>query len=232
MELQGATALVTGAGRGFGRHLARELRDRGVNVYAGARNPASIELEGVTPLRLDITDPASVAAAAAAASDVSILVNNAGVATGAGLVGGDVDDIRLEFETNFFGTLAVTRAFASQLGAHDESYVLNVLSVLSWLNFPAVGGYSASKAAQWSLTDGLRQELAPQGTRVGGLHVGFMDTDLAAGFDAHKEDPAHIARLAVDGIAAGAFEILADARSNAVRAGLSGGVAALYPSLA
>jgi NAD(P)-dependent dehydrogenase (short-subunit alcohol dehydrogenase family) len=194
-------------------------------------NPETIDLDGVTPLQLDITDPASVAAAAATTKDVSILVNNAGVATGATLIGGELNHIRHEFETNFFGTLAVIRAFAPQLAEHDESYVLNVLSAFSWINVPAVGGYSTSKAAQWSLTDGLRQDLAGQGTRVGGLHVGLMDTDLTASINAPKADPAEIALLAVNGIEAGSFEILADAQSTAIRAGLSGGVAALYPEL-
>jgi NAD(P)-dependent dehydrogenase (short-subunit alcohol dehydrogenase family) len=232
MQLQGQTALVTGANRGFGRHLARQLRDRGVTVYAAARNPETVDLDGVTPLRLDVTDPASVSAAAATARDVSILVNNAGVATGATLLEGDLDAIRREFETNFFGTLSVIRAFVPQLAGHGESYVLNVLSALSWFSIPSLGGYSASKAAQWSLTDGLRQELAGRGIRVGGLHVGYMDTDLAAGIDAPKQDPAEIARRAVDGIASGAFEILADDTSTAIRAGLAGGVPALYPQLA
>lgn len=229
MNLQGKSAIVTGANRGFGRHLAQQLRDRGVTVYAGARDPGTVDLVGVTPLQLDITDPASVAAAAATATDVSILVNNAGVATGATLIDGDISNIRHEFETNFFGTLLVTRAFAPVLAKRDESYILNVLSAFSWFNVPAVGGYSASKAAQWSLTDGLRQDLAAQGTRVGGLHVGLMDTDLTASIDAPKENPAAIAQLAVDGIESGAFEIIADAQTSAIRAGLSGGVPALYP---
>lgn len=232
MQIQGATALVTGANRGFGRHIAQQLRDRGATVYAGARNPATVDLDGVTPIQLDIVDPASVRAAAASTKGVSILVNNAGVGTGATLMAGDIDDIRREFDTNFFGTLDVTRAFAPQLGEHDQSYILNVLSVLSWLNLPWLGGYSASKSAQWALTNGIRQELAGQGTRVGGLHVGFMDTDLTAGIDQPKSDPADIARIAVDGIAAGSVEILADELSGNVRAGLAGGVSALYPDLA
>lgn len=231
MQIYGSTALVTGANRGLGRHIAQQLRDRGANVYAAARHSHSVDLEGVAPLTLDITDPASVAAAARTAKDVSILVNNAGMATGAGLLGGDLDQIRLEFETNFFGTLSVTRAFASQLGQHQQSSVLNILSVLSWLNLPSLGGYSASKSAQWSLTNGIRQELAGQGTTVAGLHVGYMDTDLAAGIDAPKLDPADIARIAVDAIESGQTEILADQLSASVRAGLAGGVAALYPDV-
>ena len=232
MQLTNATALVTGANRGFGRHLAQQLRDSGAHVYAAARNPASIDLEGVTPLALDVTDPASVAAAAKTATGVSILVNNAGIATFASLLDGDLEDIHREFDTNFFGTLAVTRAFAPQLGAHDESYVLNILSVLSWVSMPHLGGYSASKSAQWSLTNALRQELAGQGTKVGGLHVGYMDTDMAATVEDSKLDPAEVTRLALEAIKAGETEIVIDELSRNVRAGLSGGVAALYPSVA
>jgi NAD(P)-dependent dehydrogenase (short-subunit alcohol dehydrogenase family) len=232
MKIQGATALVTGANRGLGRHIAQQLRDRGASVYAGARNPASVDLDGVTPVALDIADPASAAAAAAAAPGVSILVNNAGIGTGASLLSGELEDVRREFETNFFGTLTVTRAFAARLGEHDESAVLNILSVLSWYSLPALGGYCASKAAEWSLTNELRQELAGQGTRVAGLHVGYMDTDLAASITAPKLDPADVARQAVDGIESGAAEILADELSVTTRAGLAGGVAALYPDVA
>jgi NAD(P)-dependent dehydrogenase (short-subunit alcohol dehydrogenase family) len=232
MKIQGATALVTGANRGLGRHIAQQLRDRGAAVYAGARNPASVDLDGVTPVALDIADPASAAAAAAAARGVSILVNNAGIGTGASLLSGDLEDVRREFETNFFGTLTVTRAFAAQLGEHDESAVLNILSVLSWFSVPRLGGYCASKSAEWSLTNALRQELAGQGTRVAGLHVGYMDTGLAASVTEPKLDPAGVARQAVDGIESGAAEILADELSVNVRAGLAGGVPALYPDVA
>ncbi|MDR6971668.1 SDR family oxidoreductase [Leifsonia shinshuensis] len=230
MKLEHTTAVVTGANRGLGRHIARQLRDRGANVFAGARNPDSVDLAGVTPLRLDITYPASVAAAASV-GNAAILVNNAGVVTGSSLLGGELAHIRHEFETNFFGTLSVTRAFAPQLGEHAESYVLNILSAYSWLNVPFIGGYSASKAAEWSLTDGLRQDLAGQGTRVGGLYVALMDTDFSRVFDAPKEDPADVARLAVDAIENREFEVFADEESRSIRAGLPGGVEALYPSL-
>lgn len=232
MQINGRTALVTGANRGLGRHLAEQLRDRGATVYATARNPLSVDLEGVIPLALDVTDPDSIAAALVVAHDVSILINNAGTSTGASLLTGDLADIHLEFNTHFFGSLAVTRAFAPQLGEHDDSYVLNVLSVLSWLNLPAIGAYSAAKAAAWSLTNGLRQELADQGTRVAALHVGYMDTDMTRGLDSPKSDPADIARLALDGIEANLTEIVADDISRSVLGGLSGGVAALYPQVA
>ena len=235
MQIEGSTALVTGANRGLGRRFAEELVARGAKVYAGARNPESVDLAGVTPVALDITDPVSVAAAAAATGDVSLLINNAGSATGAGLLDGSLADIKLELDTHFFGTLAVTRAFAPQLAAASASgngsAVLNVLSVLSWVSFPAIGAYSAAKAAEWSLTNALRQELAGQGTQVTGLHVGYMDTDMARHVTAPKTDPAVVAKLALDGLAAGQFEVLADEVSQQVQRGLAGGVAALYPAL-
>ncbi len=226
--MNGKTALVTGANRGLGRHLAAQLRDRGATVYAAARNPASVDLPGVTPIALDITDPTSVAAAAKATSGVSILVNNAGSSTRSSLLTGDPADIRLEMDTHFFGTLAVIRAFAPQLAAHDSSAILNILSALSWVTFPSTGAYCAAKSAEWSLTNALRLELAPQGTRVSALHVGYMDTDMARDVDAPKSDPAVIAKLAIDGIVAGDPEIIADEVSRQVQAGLSSGVAGLY----
>jgi NAD(P)-dependent dehydrogenase (short-subunit alcohol dehydrogenase family) len=231
MKINGQAALVTGANRGLGRHIAEQLRDRGATVYAGARNPRSVDLEGVTPIALDITDPASVAAAADATGNVSILINNAGTSTGASLLTGDLADIHLELDTHFFGTLSVIRAFAPQLGAHDSSAVLNVLSVLSWISFPGSGAYCAAKSASWSLTNALRQELASQGTRVCALHVGYMDTDMVRHIDAPKASPAEVARTTLDGIEAGAYEIIADETARRVLAGLSGGVAALYPQL-
>jgi len=232
MEITGQTALVTGANRGLGRHLAQQLRDRGANVYAAARNPESVDLAGVTPIALDVTDPASVEAAAAATHGVSILVNNAGSSTGSSLLTGDLSDIRLEMDTHYFGTLAVARAFAPQLTEREHGAVLNILSVLSWVAFPRSGAYCAAKSAAWSLTNSLRQELAPRGVLVSALHVGYMDTDMVKAIEAPKSDPADIARIAIDGIEAGEEEIIADDTSRVVQAGLSGGVAALYPKVA
>ncbi|MGW9194263.1 SDR family oxidoreductase [Micromonospora chersina] len=231
MKIAGSTALVTGANRGFGRHLAAELLARGATVYAGARNPDTVDLPGVTPVRLDVTDPASVAAAAEVAGDVTLLVNNAGVSTGADLLDGDLAEIRRELETHYLGTLSVVRAFAPRIAANGGGTVLNILSALSWITFPQVGAYGAAKAAEWSMTNALRAQLADRGVRVAGLHVGYMDTDMAAHVTAPKSDPAEIARLAVDGIEADRYEIVADETSRQVLAGLSGGVAALYPDL-
>src|SRR3984957_6283866 len=174
MQIEGSTALVTGANRGLGRRFAEELLARGATVYAAARPPGSVDLPGVTPIALDVTDAASVAAAAEATGDVTLLINNAGSSTGASLLDGPMADIELEMNTHFFGTLAVTRAFAPQLAAGGGGAVLNVLSALSWVSFPGSGAYCAAKSAEWSLTNALRQQLAGQGTQVAALHVGYM----------------------------------------------------------
>jgi NAD(P)-dependent dehydrogenase (short-subunit alcohol dehydrogenase family) len=228
MDIAGRTALVTGANRGLGRHLAEGLRDRGATVYAAARRPDQVDLAGVIPIRLDVTDEASIAEAVAATQGVSILINNAGSSTGSPLLRGSLSDIRLEMDTHYFGSLLVTRAFYPQLAESPQSAVLNVLSVLSWLSFPAMGAYCAAKSAAWSMTNALRQELAPFGTTVSALHVGYMDTDMTAEIDAPKVDPQAVAQIALDGIEAGEVEILADELSATVRAGLAHGVAGLY----
>jgi len=232
VRIEGSTALVTGANRGLGRRFAEALLLRGATVYAAKRGPELVGLPGVTPIQLDITDPESVAVAAAATGDVSLLINNAGSSTGASLLTGPLDDIRLEMETHFFGTLAVTRALAPQLAAHGGGAILNVLSALSWFSFPASGAYCAAKSAEWSLTNSIRQELAAQGTQVSALHVGYMDTDMTRHVSAPKTDPAAVAQQALDELEAGHAEILADETSRQVRAALSGGVGSLYPQFA
>jgi NAD(P)-dependent dehydrogenase (short-subunit alcohol dehydrogenase family) len=232
MDISSCTALVTGANRGLGRHFSIELLRRGARVYAGARNPESVTIDGVVPLAVDVTDPASVAAAAEAAGDVTLLVNNAGITTDTNLFTGDLDSARREMDTNFFGTLSVARAFTPVIERNGGGAILNVLSVLSWKSLPGTSGYCASKAAAWSMTNALRVELADRGIGVTGLHVGLMDTDMAAGEDAPKSDPAEVAVLAVDAVAAGAYEILADDVSRAVQAHLSAGVPGLYPQFA
>jgi len=232
MKLNGATALVTGANRGFGRALAAELLARGATVHAAARNPESIDLPGARTIALDITDPTSIAAAVAAAGDVTLLINNAGSAPAADLLTDEFEAIQAEFDVHFFGTLAMTRAFAPVIAANGGGGIVNVLSVLSWVSFPHFGAYAAAKSASWSMTNALRQQLAPQGVRVAGVHVGYMDTDMAAAVTDAKLNPAEGARLVVDGVEADLLEILLDDTSRHVQAGLAGGVAALYPAVA
>ena len=232
MNIADSTAFITGANRGLGRQFAIELLNRGATVYAGARDPASVDLPGVTPVRIDITDPDSVAAAARTATGVNLLINNAGLSTGTSLLDGELAGVRTELEVHYLGTLQVTRAFVPVIEAAQGGAILNVLSALSWFTVPAAGAYSAAKSAEWSLTNALRLELAPRGIRVAGLHVGYMETDMTAGIDAPKSDPAEIARIALDALAEDRYEILADDVSRQVQAGLAGGVAALYPALA
>lgn len=221
MQIDGAVAFVTGANRGLGRRLAERLVERGATVYGGARDPESVTTPGVIPVRIDITDPASVAAAAAEASDVTLLVNNAGMPSASGLLAGPLDDIRAVMESHFFGTLSVTRAFAPHLVANAPSALLNVVSVVSWLHPGSLGAYAAAKTALWAQTDAIREELSPDGVAVTALHIGFMDTDMTAGMTAAKTDPAVIAALAVDGVERGDVEVLADELTRGAKAALS-----------
>lgn len=229
MDITGSVALVTGSNRGIGRHFAAQLRDRGAKVYATARDPRKVDLPGVEVLALDVTDPDSVAAAAAKATDVTLLVNNAGVATYTDLLG-DLAKVRLEMDTHYFGTLNVVRAFAPVLGANGGGAMLNVLSALSWFSYPGANAYAAAKAAEWSLTNGIRLELTGQGTLVTGLHVGAVDTDInaGAGYDGPTVDPAEVARAGLDAVAAGRLEVVVDEWSANVKASLAGDPAAFY----
>ncbi|GJF25062.1 SDR family oxidoreductase [Streptomyces sp. HO565] len=222
MELKNAVAVVTGANRGLGRHLAAQLVERGAKVYGAARRPEAVDVPGVIPLRLDVTDEASIQEAARVASDATLLINNAGISTGATLIGGDVAEVRREMETNFFGPLAATRAFAPVIEGNGGGAVLNVLSALSWFHPGGLGSYAASKAAAWALSDATREELAPRGITVSALHVGYMDTDMAAGVPAdQKVAAADVAAQALYGIETGLPEILADETSRYVKQSLS-----------
>ncbi|TPG35043.1 SDR family oxidoreductase [Mycolicibacterium hodleri] len=223
MDIQGSVALVTGANRGLGQHLAQELLRRGAaKVYATARNPAQITSAGVIPLALDINDAQSATAAAAAAPDVTLLINNAGNYNEATLLDGSIDDIRALMETHYFGTLSVTRAFAPLLVANAPAAILNVASVLSWLHPANTGAYNAAKAALWAQTDSVREQLATHDVTVTALHVGYMDTDMISELTVDKNDPALIAAAALDGVAAAAREVLADDLTRHTRASLGG----------
>jgi len=223
MKLDQATVLITGANRGLGLAFAREALARGARkVYAGARDPATVTLPGVVPVRLDVTRPEQVAEAAAALGDVSLLINNAGIAHLGGFLAADsAASAQAMLDTNFFGPMRLAQAFAPILARHGGGAILNVLSVASWINGPLLGAYGASKSAAWALTNGLRIELKEQGTQVLGLHAGFIDTDLTKGLDAPKSTPEAIVKAAFDGLEAGASQVLADAISQQVHQGLS-----------
>lgn len=216
------TVLVTGANRGLGRRIAEDFLARGAKVYAGARRPETVDITGAIPVQIDITDPESVRRAAEIASDVTVLVNNAGISTRANLLAGSIEDIRSEMETHYFGTLNVIREFAPVLENNGGGKILNVLSVLSWAHPATSGAYAAAKAAAWALTDAVRDDLAPRGVTVTALHVGYMDTDMVNYIPAEqKSDPAAIARQAVDGVLAGTTEVLADDTARQAKAALS-----------
>jgi NAD(P)-dependent dehydrogenase (short-subunit alcohol dehydrogenase family) len=219
-KLAAQTALVTGANRGLGREFVHQLLERGVDkVYAAARDPRAIVVRDprVVPLQLDVTDAESVARAVEVAGDVSVVVNNAGISLAARVLDGDTAQLRRELEVNLFGPLAVTSAFADQVAARS-GVVVNVASILSWL---ALGGsYSVSKAALWSATDSMRLELGPRGVQVVGVYMGYVDTDMTAGIDAPKTAPAEVVHQVLDGIEAGALEVMADDLTRAVRGGL------------
>ncbi|MBP7567588.1 MAG: SDR family oxidoreductase [Burkholderiaceae bacterium] len=223
MQLHNATVLITGANRGIGLAFAREALARGARkVYAGARHPASVTLPGVEPIALDVTDPAAVAAAARHASDVTLVVNNAGIASFGGFLAEDGEaSARAHLETNFFGLLRVSQAFAPVLASNGGGALLNVLSVASWINSPMLSVYGASKSAAWALTNGLRHDLRAQGTQVLGLHMGFVDTDLTRGIEMPKSTPEAIVRRAFDALEAGAEEVLGDELTQQVKRGLS-----------
>ncbi|GAA4202603.1 SDR family oxidoreductase [Actinocatenispora rupis] len=215
MRIDGAVVLVTGANRGLGRVLARMCVERGAaRVYGGVRDPGADLPAGVVPVRLDITDPAQVSAAAETCGDVTVLVNNAGVLTNTPLVGApDLTRARAEMDVNYFGTLAMCRAFAPVLARNGGGALVNILSIASWFTNPAMGSYSASKAAAWAMTKGVRDELRPQGTLVVAVHSGYIDTDMARGVTSTKNSPEDVAARTLDGLAADRTEVLADDRT-------------------
>lgn len=223
MKLDNATVLITGANRGIGLAFAKAALERGARkVYAAARNPASVTLPGVTPLRLDVTSAEDIAAAVQAAGDTTIVINNAGIALYGSFMAPDAEQaLRLQLETNVLGVLRVSQAFAPVLARNGGGALLNVASVASWVSRPLLASYAVSKSAVWSLSNGLRNELRTQGTQVLTLHMGFVDTDLAQDIEAPKSTPEAIVSRALDALEAGAEEVLADELTQQVKKGLS-----------
>jgi NAD(P)-dependent dehydrogenase (short-subunit alcohol dehydrogenase family) len=234
MNIADQIVLVTGANRGIGRQYVLELLDRGAKkVYAAARRPESVEFDDarVVPVRLDLLDHESVVTASAIANDVSLVINNAGIATGAALVTGDLAEIRREMDTHFWGTLDVIREFAPVLAANGGGGVVNVLSALSWFAAPGTGSYAAAKAAEWNMTNGVRLELAAQGTLVQGVLLGAADTEISAGYDGPKIDPREVPRLSLDGLAEGSIEVIVDDWTAMVKGSLAGDPAPFYAQM-
>jgi len=234
MKIENSVALVTGANRGIGLAFARELLARGARkVYVGARDPAAVTQPGVQALRLDVNNPDDVAAAAAAAPDVTLVVNNAGIAQPGGFLAADSEDTaRRIFETNFFAVLRMSKTFAPILKANGGGALLNVLSIASWVNGGELAAYSASKSAAWSLTNALRSELAAQKTQVLALHMAYVDTDLTRGFDVPKTSPEDIVKRALDGLESGLDEVLADELTQQVKQAMTAPRPSYLPQVA
>lgn len=223
-DLTGTTALVTGANGGLGREFTAQLLERGAaKVYAADLTPAESADERIVPIELDVSDAASVARAARQAGDVDLLINNAGITFREPLSQQSMDKVRRIFDVNFFGTVQMVQAFTPILGRRRGSALVNVCSIMSWN--PRSGAYSAAKAALWSATNSFRLELADQGTHVMGLYLTYTKTPLTVALDqAGMLDPADVVRDALDGLAAGALEVLTDEDTRAARAALSGPV--------
>lgn len=216
MRITGTTALVTGANRGLGQAFVAGLRARGAaKIYAAARRPETVtSADGVIPLALDVTDRTSIAAAAEAAPDVTLLINNAGVLARRSLFeAGDTGALRDEMAVNVFGLADVSLAFAPGIAARGGGAIVNMLSVASLIPFPSFGSYAATKAAAMSLTHSMRHDCAPKNIAVHGIYAGFIETDMTAGIEAEMATPAEIAGAALDGVAAGVLDIPTDERS-------------------
>jgi NAD(P)-dependent dehydrogenase (short-subunit alcohol dehydrogenase family) len=223
MKIRDSVVFVTGSNRGIGLAFVQELLAAGARkVYAAARNPESITADGVHRVRLDVTNPGTIAVAAGDCTDVNLLINNAGIALWTGFLGDDaVEAARLEMETNYFGPLLLSRAFAPVLAKNGGGAIVNILSVLSWVAVPSAGTYSASKSAAWALTNWLRTGLREQGTHVVGVHAGPVDTDMASELTLPKVKPEEVVRQVLSAIEAGRDEVLADDMTRQVKAGLS-----------
>ena len=231
MNIKGATALVTGANRGLGAAFVRGLLAEGATkVYGAARSDYEPEQNGVVPVRLDIVDDAAVAAAAANLTDVDIVINNAGVFHAASALDDNVEDaLRADLETNLFGTLKVSRAFAPILAANGGGALVNVLSSASWRVRQGFAGYAASKSAEWSITNSLRLAMRPNGTLVVAVHAGFIDTDMAAGIPGAKAAPDEVVAMVLAALRDGEEEVLVDDRSRESKALLSQPLTTIYP---
>jgi NAD(P)-dependent dehydrogenase (short-subunit alcohol dehydrogenase family) len=222
MQIEGCVALVTGANRGLGKAYAEALLTGGAaKVYAAARDPAAITNQLLTPLRLDVTSKADIAAAAASCPDVNLLINNAGIMLLSPMLAASAEDsLRREMEVNVFGLLAMAQAFTPILARNGGGALANMLSVVSWFVNPFNATYCASKHAALAVTDGLRIQLKAQGTQVCGVYAGFIDTDMVTQVGQAKTSPEEVAARTLAGLRAGESHIFADSSALQVRAAL------------
>jgi NAD(P)-dependent dehydrogenase (short-subunit alcohol dehydrogenase family) len=222
MELTNKTVLVTGANRGIGEALVRELLKHNVTkVYAGARKTNNLPDFGdkrVVPLALDITNREQITKAVATAGDIQVLINNAGVITYSSVVGGQSEALANDMNVNYFGTLSMMNAFAPVIEKNGGGIIANVVSVVGLASMASIGGYSASKAALFSATQAARAELAPKGILVAGIFPGPIDTDMARDFEMPKASPESTAEAIVQGLIAGQEDIFPDPMSQSVSA--------------
>lgn len=214
MKLNGKSVLVTGANRGIGLAIVNALLEKGVTkIYAAARDPQKLPDFGderVVPLRLDITNAGQVTDAAAVANDVDILINNAGVAAFSSILSGPRNLVERDMNTNYFGTLDMVRAFVPVLETKQGAAIVNIVTIAAFANFPIVGGYSASKSALFSLSQGIRIELASKGIAVHTVNPGPIDTELAEEFPADKASPDVTAKNILAGLEHGEADIFPD----------------------
>tara|TARA_R110002126_G_scaffold282327_1_gene430665 strand:- start:11387 stop:12097 length:711 start_codon:yes stop_codon:yes gene_type:complete len=218
MKIQGSVALVTGANRGIGKALVTALVDAGASkVYAAARDTSSIVgSDKVIPLTLDVTDAASVAAAAEKAKDVTLLINNAGVLEGGAIAEADQPTVDRHFAVNFHGKRAMVAAFAPAIEENGGGAIVNLLTLIALASMPGFGVYNASKAAAWSMTQSIRADLGKKGIAVHGVFPGAVDTDMLAGVEMDKTKPEDVANAIVEGVEAGEEDIFPDPMSTAV----------------
>ncbi|MDT5350282.1 MAG: hypothetical protein QOH91_3569 [Mycobacterium sp.] len=235
VAIAGVRALVTGANRGLGKAFVEELLNRGVDgVYAAARNPDTVDLndDRVIPIRLDITNPEDVRAAVSRCADVTVLINNAGAMLRTPLLTApDLSAARSEMEINYFGTLAMCRAFAPVLAQNGGGALVNMLSVASWLASPFNGSYCASKSAEWALTNAIRTEVRGSGTLVVAVHAGWIDTDMAANVPDAKLSTSDVARQTIEAVQRGDEEVITDDSTQYVKASLPTDYSSLYPEI-